>query len=70
MKWLIKQYMISSRIKSLRELADRTGIQYLRLLRRLDHPENFLMYEIRSLDDVLKFSDEDMLRIIKGGVED
>ena len=70
MKWLIKKYMIAAHINSLSELARRSGIQYQTLQNHLKQVSSFRLFEIRLLDDVLHFSDEDMLQIIRGGIKD
>lgn len=70
MKWLIKKYMIMAHINSLSELSKMTGIQYQTLQNHLKQVSSFRLFEIRMLDDVLHFSDDDMLKIIRGGVKD
>ena len=70
MKWLIKKYMIIAHINSLSELSRMTGIQYQTLQNHLKQVSSFRLFEIRMLDDVLHFSDDDMLKIIRGGVKD
>ena len=68
MKWLIKKYMILAHISSLSELSRMSGIQYQTLQNHLKQVSSFRLWEIRLLDDVLHFSDDDMLKIIRGGV--
>lgn len=70
MKWLIKEYMIKARINSFSELARCAGIEYQTLQNHIKHASSFRLFEIRMLDDVLHFSDDDMLKIIRGGVKD
>ena len=70
MKWLIKEYMIKARINSFSELARLTGIEYQTLQNHIKQASSFRLFEIRMLDDVLHFSYDDMLKIIRGGVKD
>lgn len=65
-KKLLKFYMIDYDIDSFRELAKETGIDYQTLLDHIAKPELFRQWEIRVLDEVLKFSDEDLLKLIRG----
>lgn len=65
-KKLLKFYMIDYDIDSFRELAKETGIDYQTLLDHIARPELFRQWEIRVLDEVLKFSDEDLLKLIRG----
>ena len=65
-KKLLRRYMIEADIDSFTQLAKETGIDYQRLNRRIADPHSFTVFEIISLDDVLHFSDEDLLILIKG----
>lgn len=68
MKWLFQSYMVKAHIRSFRELAKETGIEYRTLLNHLDNAQYFRVCELVALDEVLKFSDEDMMRILRGRV--
>jgi hypothetical protein len=65
-KKLLKIYMIDYDIDSFRDLAKETGIDYQTLLDHIARPELFRQWEIKVLDEVLKFSDEDLLKLIRG----
>ena len=65
-KKLLKIYMIDYDIDSFRDLAKETGIDYQTLLDHIARPELFRQWEIKVLDKVLKFSDEDLLKLIRG----
>lgn len=58
--------MIDYDIDSFRDLAKETGIDYQTLLDHIARPELFRQWEIKVLDEVLKFSDEDLLKLIRG----
>ena len=58
--------MIDYDIDSFRDLAKETGIDYQTLLDHIARPELFRQWEIKVLDKVLKFSDEDLLKLIRG----
>ena len=65
-KKLLRRYMIEADIDSFTQLAKETGIDYQRLNRRIADPHSFTVLEIISLDDVLHFSDEDLLLLVRG----
>lgn len=69
MKWIISRYMANNFIASVLDLAKRTGLNYDVLRGRIKHPKNMRLWELAALNDVLNFSDEDLLTIIKGGKE-
>ena len=54
-------------IPSYQELAKRTGIECTRLRKHIHNPSMFRLFELKSLDEVLHFSDEDLLTLVKGG---
>ncbi len=66
LKWLIKLYMAQNHIDSISELARMSGLSRKLLYDRINDPATFRVYEIKSLDDVLHFSDEDMLFLLRG----
>lgn len=68
MKWLLKEYMAANHIDNFKELARQTGIKLRTLRRRIDEPSTLLLYEIRALDEVLHFNDEDKLKLISGNI--
>lgn len=65
-KKMLRLYMIEADIDSFTQLAKETGIDYQRLNRRIADPHSFTVFELIALDDVLHFSDEDLLILIKG----
>ena len=66
MKWLIQMYRVKQHIKSDTELAKRTGIKRQHFYTLMNQPERIRLSELRMLDEILKFSDEDLLKIIRG----
>ena len=66
MKWLLKQYMAQAHIDSMEELAESTGISKRTLYNRIDNPRTLRIYELVSLDDVLHFTNDDLVRLAKG----
>lgn len=65
-KKLLRRYMIEADIDNFTQLAKETGIDYQRLNRRIADPHSFTVFELISLDDVLHFSDEDLLILLRG----
>lgn len=68
MKWLFLSYMNKVHIRSFRELSKETGIEYRTLLNHIEKPQCFRIFELVALDEVLRFSDEDMMRILRGRI--
>lgn len=65
MRWILRDYMNKQHIESFRELSRRTGIEYRTLMNHISDVGNFRLFEITALNDVLKFTDEDLVRILK-----
>lgn len=65
-KKLLRRYMVEADLDCFTELARETGIDYQRLNRRIADPHSFTVFELISLDDVLHFSDEDLLLLVRG----
>ena len=65
-KKTLRLYMIEADIENFTQLAKETGIDYQRLNRRIADPHSLTVFEILALDDTLHFSDEDLLKIIRG----
>ena len=65
MKWILRDYMNKARIESFRELSRRTGIEYRTLMNHISDVGKFRLFEIMALNDVLKFTDEDLVRILR-----
>ena len=65
-KKMLKLYMTLADIDNFTQLAKETGIDYQRLNRRKADPHSFTVFELNALDDVLHFSDEDLLKLIRG----
>lgn len=68
MKWLIKSYMAEAHIDSVVELSEATGITRRHLYDILKDPHRLKVYEIKALDDVLHFSEQDLLSLVRGKV--
>ena len=66
MKWLIREYMAKHHIEGYMELSKLTGIKLTTLKDRLKYPENLKVFEILALNEVLGFSDEDLLKVLRG----
>ncbi|WP_173431967.1 hypothetical protein [Sharpea azabuensis] len=65
-KKMLRLYMIEADINNFSELSRETGIDYQRLNKRIADPHSFTVFELISLDDVLHFDDEDLLKLIRG----
>ena len=64
---LIDKYIaINGYERGLKELAERTGIKYLRLQEHIKDPGQFRLFELREIFSELGFSDEDRLEFLKG----
>lgn len=68
MKWLIRKYMAIKHIEGYLELSRLTGIKLTTLKDRLKNPQNIKGFELMALNEVLEFSDEDLLNIARGNV--
>jgi hypothetical protein len=66
MKWLLEEYRTRNRLHSLKEIAEMAGIDYQRLLKRIENPKSFKLFEIEALDELLHFTDSDLLKILRG----
>lgn len=69
MKWLIEEYRVRQHIESVEELAIRTGINIRTLRRRIEDPRQLRMFEIEALNKILHFTNEDLLKIMRGEIE-
>lgn len=65
-KKLLLLYMIEADINNFSELSRQSGIDYQTLNVRIKNPGTFRVYEIRQLDELLHFSDEDLLILLRG----
>ena len=65
---LFHMYMAKNDIASIQELSKKTKIEYTRLRKRFRDAGSLRLYEIRSLDDVLHFSDEDIVKLSRGEI--
>ena len=65
LKWLFKEYMIRLHIEDFKALAKMCGIKYHTLLKHLEYPELFRLYEFQAINEVLHFKPEDLLKIFQ-----
>ena len=65
-KKLFKRYMIEADIDSFSELSRQSGIDYQTLNVRIKDPGTFRVYELNRLDELLQFSEEDLLLLVRG----
>lgn len=65
-KKLFLRYMIDADINNFSELSRQSGIDYQTLNVRIKNPGTFRIYEIRQLDELLQFSEEDLLLLMRG----
>lgn len=65
-KKLFKRYMNEADIDNFSELSRQSGIDYQTLNVRIKNPGTFRIYEIRQLDELLQFSEEDLLLLMRG----
>ena len=65
-KKLLLRYMIEADIRNFSELSRVSGIDYQTLNVRIKNPGTFRLYEIRQLDELLHFENEDLLVLIRG----
>lgn len=64
---IVDKYIVENDFeRGLKELSERTGIKYLRLQEHLKKPGSLRLFEIKSIDDELHFSDEDLVKFIRG----
>ena len=68
MKWLIREYMARKHIEGYLELSKLTGIKLTTLKDRIKNPQNIKGFELMALNEVLEFSDEDLLKFCKGEI--
>ena len=68
MEWLLRDYMTRKHIRSMSELAKLTGIEYRTLLNHISDVGNFRIHEVIALDNVLGFSDTDLVRILREAI--
>ena len=64
--WMFQDYIIKNRIDGgVKELASMSGIEYATLNKRIKAPDMFRAYELKSLDEILHFETEDLIRLVK-----
>ncbi len=56
---IIQLYMFNLKIKSIEELAEKTGISYGTLVKRKGQPGSFKMYELIQIANVLDMTTVD-----------
>lgn len=69
MKWLLKSYMAQHHIDSMSELAELSGISRRLLYDRIKDPNSLKVCELRALDNILHFSEDDILFLLRGSYE-
>lgn len=62
---MIKKKMIDADLYNYKDLAWAIGMKYDTFLVRLKDPGSFRVYEIKSLEEVLDLSDEDVLKLLR-----
>lgn len=70
MEWLLKKYMAKVHIDSFSELSKVTGIKYRTLLNHIKDGSQWRLFELMALDEVLKFTDDDLLKIARGATDE
>lgn len=65
-RWILRKSSAEAHIKTNKELCKQTGINARTLRDRFIDPSSLRVFELRALNDVLNFSDEDLLKIVKG----
>lgn len=65
-KKLFRRYMNEVDIETFKELSRASGIDYQTLNSHVKDPGMFRVCEIRRLDEILHFSDDDLLILIRG----
>ena len=65
-KKILKHYMNENDIENFSELSRLTGLCRQTLYERMNNSGSFRFFEIRMLDEVLHFSDEDLAKLIRG----
>ncbi len=70
MEWLLKKYMAKVHIDSFSELSKVTGIKYRTLLNHIENGSQWRLFELMALDEVLKFTDDDLLKIARGATDE
>lgn len=63
---VIVKARVRSSIPYRKELSKETGINDQTMRNRMRHPEDLRLYELRRIHAVVKFSDEELLTIVKG----
>ena len=65
-KRIVSQYMITRHLdRGFKDLAKMSGIKYQTLLDHMDDPDLLRVSEIKSINEVLQFSSEDLIKIIE-----
>lgn len=63
---IVAQKVIALGIHTNNALAVKLGISYPALMRRLREPRLFTLEELQKMQKVLRFTDEDILTIVRG----
>lgn len=64
-RWLIKRQMAECHISSCPDLCSKVGINYRTLRERFNNSGSVRLYELRELDKILNFTDEQLLQLIR-----
>lgn len=64
--WIVKNRMAQRHIPNMLELSKASGIGYQTLREHIEEPERMKIHEIRSLHEVLHFSNLELLNLTKG----
>lgn len=69
MRFLLLKYMGINKIATFGELMKLAGFKSTNFKHKLNHPEELRVYEIRALDEILHFSTEDLVMLVREALD-